>query len=171
MLGSAPSVVGQCRSSKRLPLRRSSSVLHRPGMPSLHEASTDITKLWRASARYLSLCLPVQSIPCPRPPSSSLPHYISAVSNPSSLPVRCCALLRLPVTPLHLLSAQLNLHSARVRRNPSGFLQVAVSNARNPTVPHVRILPTRASDTALRLLSRNSFRSDDSGTVAQSRST
>jgi hypothetical protein len=26
--------------------------------------------------------------------------------------------------------AQLNLHNTRVRRNPSGFLQVAVSNAR-----------------------------------------
>jgi len=29
---------------------------------------------------------------------------------------------------------QLNLHNTRVRRKPSGFLQVAVSNARNPTV-------------------------------------
>src|SRR5215471_18945390 len=29
---------------------------------------------------------------------------------------------------------QLNLHSTRVRRNPSGFLQVAVSNARQSTV-------------------------------------
>jgi hypothetical protein len=29
---------------------------------------------------------------------------------------------------------QLNLHNTRVRRNPSGFLQVAVSKARNLTV-------------------------------------
>jgi hypothetical protein len=29
---------------------------------------------------------------------------------------------------------QLNLHNTRVRRTPSGFLQVALSKARNPTV-------------------------------------
>jgi hypothetical protein len=36
--------------------------------------------------------------------------------------------------PLHLLFPHLNLHNDRVRRKTSGFLQVAVSKAHNPTV-------------------------------------
>jgi hypothetical protein len=52
--------------AKGLRLRRPSSVLHRPRVPSPHEASIHITKLCRASARYLSSCLPVQSIPSPQ---------------------------------------------------------------------------------------------------------
>src|SRR6266702_1557536 len=60
MLGFAPSVVGRCCSSKGLQLPSSNSVLRRLGMPSPHETPIDITKLLRASARYLSLRLPVQ---------------------------------------------------------------------------------------------------------------
>jgi len=121
-------------------------------MPSLHE---NITKLLPASARYLSLCLPVQPIPFPYSPRSSLPHHISALSNPSSLPVGCGALYASARDAPKPTLPQLNLHNTRVRRNPSGFLQVAVSKARNPqrSCPHLAC----ASDTALRLLSTYSY--------------
>src|ERR1700687_3146983 len=76
MLGFAPKVVGRSWGSNSLQPRGSSSVLRRPGTPSPHEASTDITKLLRASARYLSLCLPVQPIPLLHSRGSSLPHHI-----------------------------------------------------------------------------------------------
>jgi hypothetical protein len=52
-------IVYSLRSSKGLPPRSSSSVLRQPGMSSLHETSIHITKLVRASARYLSFCLAV----------------------------------------------------------------------------------------------------------------
>jgi hypothetical protein len=51
-----------------------------------------------------------------------------------SLPVGCCTQSVLFRVPPHLFFPQLNLHSTRVRRKASGFLHVAVSKARNPTV-------------------------------------
>jgi hypothetical protein len=90
MLGFAPNVAGRCWSSNGLQLRSSSSVLHRPGMPSPHETSIDISNLLRASARYLSLCLPVRAIPLLHSPRSSLPHHISPRSNSSSLSILDC---------------------------------------------------------------------------------
>src|SRR5437879_2485178 len=96
--GLAPSVVGRCWSSKDLLLLRSSFVLHRPRMPSPHETTIDITKPLRASDRCLSLCLLAQPIPFSRSPRS-----------PFSGTFDFSATLLLP---------QLNLHIARIRRNP-----------------------------------------------------
>jgi hypothetical protein len=47
---------------------------------------------------------------------------------------------------------QLNLHNTRVRRKASGFLQVAVFESAQSHRARVHALPTRASDTALRLI-------------------
>jgi hypothetical protein len=62
MFGFVQSAVGRCWSSKDLQLRRISFVLRPPEMLLLHEKPTNVTKLLRASARYLSLRLPVQPI-------------------------------------------------------------------------------------------------------------
>ena len=116
MLGFAPNVAGRCLSSKGLQLRSSSSVLHRPGMPSPHETSIDISNLLRASARYLSLCLPVRPIPLLHSPRSSLPHHISPCSNSSSLSILGCPPSRIPDVSSNPLFPLLNFHNTRVRR-------------------------------------------------------
>src|SRR5215469_16930876 len=102
MLGFAQSVVRRCWSSKGLQLRTSSSVLHRSRIPSPHETYADIAKLLPASARYLSLCLPIRPFSFSYSPRSFLPHYICAFSNSSSLPLGCCVLPSLSVLPPNL---------------------------------------------------------------------
>ena len=101
-------------------------------MPSPHETPIDIAKLLRASARYLSLCLPIRPF--------SFPLLLAAI--PTASPLRFQQLFFSPAWvlcspgPLRAVPkptlAQLNLHNTRARRNPSGFLQVAVSKARKP---------------------------------------
>ena len=130
----APNAVVRWWSLKGLRQLKSNSVLPRLRLPLLHDITIYITKLSRASARYLSLCLLVQPIPFPRSPRSSLPHHISAVSNASSLFGWVLCFSASPPDAAKPTLPQLNLHNTSVHRKPNGFLQVAVSNARNPTV-------------------------------------
>jgi len=62
IFGFAPSAVGRCWSSKGLRLRKSSSALHRPLIPSPHEITTNTTKRLPPSEDTLSLCFLVQQI-------------------------------------------------------------------------------------------------------------
>src|SRR5215469_2093086 len=89
MFGFVPTVVDRCWSSNDSPLRTSSFVLRRSRM-SPHEKYIYITKLLPASARYLFLRLHIRPFASPYSPRSSLPHYIGAFSNSSSLPLGCC---------------------------------------------------------------------------------
>ena len=69
IFGLAPSAVGRCWSSKDLRLLRSSCVLHRPGMPSRHEQTVDITKSFACFGSlplFLSFCPTNPSSPSPR---------------------------------------------------------------------------------------------------------
>jgi hypothetical protein len=131
-------------------------------MPLLHDITIYITKLSRASARYLSLCLLVHPIPFPAPQGHPYPttFQLSATLLLFSGWVLCFSAS--PPDAAKPTLPQLNLHNTRVRRKPNGFLQVAVSNARNPTVL-MGILPTRASDTALRVTRHNGLSPIDDG--------
>ena len=151
MLGFAPSVVCRCWSSKGLQLRSSSSVLRRPGMPSPHETSIDSTKLLRASARYLSLCLPVQPIPFLYSPSSSLP-YLPHLSFQQLFfsPVWVLCFPAPPRGSAKPTLPQSNLHNTSVRRNPERLPSSRCIESAQSHSARVRILRTRASDTALR---------------------
>src|SRR6266853_573160 len=59
-------------------------------------------------------------------------------------PVGCCALLHIPGASPNPLFPQLNLHRARIRRNPSGFLQTAViESAQSSLLPFYPSSETR----------------------------
>jgi hypothetical protein len=90
-------------SLKGLRQLKSNSVLPRLRMPLLHDITIYITKLSRASARYLSLCLLVQPIPFPAPQGHPYPTAFQLSATLLLFPVGCCAFLRLPRTPPNLL--------------------------------------------------------------------
>src|SRR5215471_839581 len=137
MLGFAQSVVGRCWSSKGLQLRTSSSVLHRFRMPSPHETYNDITKLLPASARYLSLCLPIRPFSFPYSPRSFLPHHICAFGNSSSLPLGCCALPCLSgLNPNLLFLHSICIAPASAATRTASFKSLYRTRARAPCSPH-----------------------------------
>ena len=105
--------------------------------------SPDLALITRAACHPETFaCLAALSIvvsSCPTnffyPPRDILfPWSLQIIIQFFFLPVGCCSLSALFRTPPHLLFAHLNLHNDRVRRKASGFLQVAVSKALNPTV-------------------------------------
>jgi hypothetical protein len=56
LFGYAPYVVDRCGSSKGLPLRKSNFVLRRPGTPSPHDITTNITNRLALAADAVPLC-------------------------------------------------------------------------------------------------------------------
>ncbi len=62
LFGYAPYVVDRCGSSKGLPLRKSNFVLRRPGTPSPHDITTNITNLLALAADAVPLCPLVHKI-------------------------------------------------------------------------------------------------------------
>ena len=122
-------------------------------MPSSHETSTDLTKLLRASARYLAFCL-TNPFSLLSAVILTAPHLSFQLLFFSPAWLLCSSAL--PRDAAKPTLAQLNLHNTRVRRNPerlpsSRCIESAQHRAR------ARILPARASDTALRLVSTDPF--------------
>ena len=84
-------------------------------------------------------------------PRSSFRPAFQLFNNSSSLSIACFRPSRIHGVSSHPLFPPLNLHSARVRRKPERLPSSRCIESAQPRRARVRTLPTRASDTALRL--------------------
>jgi hypothetical protein len=104
----------------------------------------DLTGVFPSQRRLLPPSFPTGRSPFPRSDITTVateqapPMGLSPIGTSASIAAQAPSLHRnYPASPWDAPTPtlpQLNLHNTRVRRKASGFLQVAVSNARNPTV-------------------------------------
>jgi hypothetical protein len=121
-----------------------SLVRFRYGLSELLVSLADLTGVFPSQRRLLPPSFPTGRSPFPRSDITTVateqapPMGLSPIGTSASIAAQAPSLHRnYPASPWDAPTPtlpQLNLHNTRVRRKASGFLQVAVSNARNPTV-------------------------------------